>query len=189
MIAEDKEELLKLARDSISTYFKKENPAGNETKFAKKQGVFVTLKKSGELRGCIGFTEPFFTLYDSIVQAARSAAFEDPRFDALTENELDTIEIEISVLTVPELIEVKNFSEYLDFIEIGKHGLIIRAASGQSGLLLPQVPVEWKWDVKEFLEHTCTKANLSKDAWTNINNKIYSFECEVFSENESSNSI
>lgn len=176
--------LLKLARDSISSHFTKK-PYNNheiEKRFMTKQGVFVTLKKAKELKGCIGYSDAFFTLYDGIKQAAKSAAFEDPRFPQLTKEELDVIQIEISVLTEPKLIEVKNFSEYLDVIELGKHGLLIKSDDGKNGLLLPQVPIEHGWDTKEFLQFTCEKAGLPFDAWTKPETKIYSFECEIFSE-------
>lgn len=183
---QEKEQLLKLARDSISSYFINENidDPELEKKFLKKQGVFVTLTIAGKLRGCIGFVEPFFSLYDGIKQAAKGAAFEDPRFDSLTQEELKAIDIEISILSEPSDMKVKTASEYLDRIEIGKHGLVIRSLSGKSGLLLPQVPVEHKWDAKEFLEHLCEKASLPSDAWMNAANKILAFECEVFSEKE-----
>jgi len=181
---QERKELLKLARDAISNSLNNEKidiPSKLKNMFEKKQGVFVTLKKAGQLRGCIGFTETFFTLYDGIVEAARAAAFEDPRFEKLTKDELDNIEIEISVLSVPELLHVKSSSELLDIIEIGKHGLMIRNGN-KSGLLLPQVPVEQNWDTKEFLEHLCEKAGLEKDMWMDKNSEIYSFEAEIFSE-------
>lgn len=181
----DKKALLELARKSITSNLLDEPLSISGTlksKFLKKQGVFVTLKKAGSLRGCIGFVEPFFPLHDAVVEAAKSAAFKDPRFDALTKEELDFIKIEVSLLSEPSLIVVRNYSDYLDKIKIGKHGLIIRSPKGRSGLLLPQVPVEQKWDVMEYLEVLCEKAYLDRDAWRYLENKIYSFECEVFSE-------
>jgi uncharacterized protein len=182
---EDKKALLELARNAISSSLlgKSLSISGTlKSRFEKKQGVFVTLKKSGSLRGCIGFVEAFFPLYDAVVEAARSAAFKDPRFDALTKEEFDFIKIEISMLSEPSLFVVRNYSDYLDRIEIGKHGLIIRSPKGKSGLLLPQVPVEQEWDVMEYLENLCIKANLDRDAWRYLENKISFFECEVFSE-------
>lgn len=178
----ERKKLLKLARDSIYSNFSdvKVDESLKE-EFSYKAGAFVTLHEDGELRGCIGFIEAAYPLYDTIMHAAKAAAFEDPRFMPLAENELSKIKIEISVLTSPKLIEVKDSSEYLKKIKIGTHGLIIKS-SYRSGLLLPQVAPEWKWDVLEFLEHTCQKAGLAKDAWKDLRNKIYSFECEVFSE-------
>lgn len=182
---EDKKDLLEIARKSISLKFEGDKLPVNEklqNKYAKKQGVFVTLKKNNSLRGCIGFIEPLFSLYDAIVQAARCAAFEDPRFDSLTKEELNKIKIEISILTEPKEIKTKTRSEYLDFIKIGKHGLIIKNPEGKSGLLLPQVPLEQNWDEKEYLGNLCYKAGLNKDAWVDSKNKIYTFECDIFNE-------
>ena len=185
MISEqDKKRLLKLARNSIMTSFSNENPdtVGTE-KFSEKQGVFVTLHKNKQLRGCIGFPEPLYPLNKAIVDAGRAAAFDDPRFPPLSKTELDDVEIEISVLSVPELIRVNAPEEYKTKIKIGRDGLIIRNAYG-SGLLLPQVPVEWEWDVEQFLKQLCHKAALPEDAWKNTDSKLYRFEAEVFSEKE-----
>jgi uncharacterized protein len=182
---EDKKTLLELARNAItcSLLDKPLSLSGTvKSRFEKKQGVFVTLRKSGSLRGCIGFVEPFFPLYDAVVEAAKSAAFKDPRFDVLTNEELNFIKIEISVLSDLSLITVRNCVDYLELIKIGKHGLVIRSSKGRSGLLLPQVPVEQKWDVVGYLEALCEKASLDRDAWRYLENKIYCFECEVFSE-------
>lgn len=179
---EDKTSLLKLARDSIETYFSKKEPAIEKTKkFSKKQGVFVTLKKNGRLRGCIGYPQPYFPLYTAIINAARAAAFEDSRFNPVTKDELKEIKIEISVLTVPELIEVKKPEECLKKIKIGEDGLIIRGIF-RSGLLLPQVFVEYKASPKQALEMLCEKAGLNHDAWENLDNKIYKFQAEIFHE-------
>jgi len=158
--------LIKLARESISSYW---------------QGVFVTLYKNKQLRGCIGFPEPIFPLFEAIIKAARSAAFEDPRFPPLQKEELKHIKIEVSVLTVPALIKVKKPEDYLKKIKIGKDGLIIRSTLG-SGLLLPQVATEYKWGVEEFLRHLCEKARLKQNAWKDKNNQIYKFQAQIFKE-------
>ena len=174
--------LIKLARESISSYFLQKEPDISIVKqFSDKQGVFVTLYKNKQLRGCIGFSEPVFPLFEAIIKSARSAAFEDPRFPPLQKEELKHIKIEISVLTVPSLIEVKKSDDYLKKIKIGKDGLIIRSSLG-SGLLLPQVATEYNWDVKEFLGHLCEKAWLKQDAWKDINNQIYKFQAQIFKE-------
>jgi uncharacterized protein len=179
---EEKSSLLKLARDSIKNYFSDEEiDISKVKKFSKKQGVFVTLNKHNELRGCIGYPEPVLPLYKAIIEAAKSAAFSDPRFKPLQESELDEIEIEISVLSVPELVKVKEPEEYLKKIKIREDGLIIRGTYG-SGLLLPQVFVEYKCDVEKALEMLCQKASLPLDAWKNLNNKIYKFQAEIFHE-------
>lgn len=176
--------LVELARHSIETHFSGSRiELDGYKEFSEKQGVFASLHKDGELRGCIGFPEPTHQLYRAVFEAARAAAFEDPRFPPLSKDELDSIEIEVSVLTVPELIKVKNAEDYLREIEIGKDGLIIRS-SFRSGLLLPQVPVEWKWDAREFLSHLCIKAGLGQNEWMNPENKIYRFQAQIFSEKE-----
>lgn len=186
---DDAKLLIKLARDSISSFFSGNFLHMSETdKFNDKLGVFVTLNKYEKLRGCIGYPEPVLELQRAIIQAARSAAFKDPRFDAVTEDELEDITIEISVLTKPKLIEVDEFSEYLNKVKIGKHGLIIRSKYG-SGLLLPQVFTEYESTPKEALEMTCQKAGLSKDAWQDLNNKIYSFSAQIFEEIEPAGKI
>lgn len=174
--------LVSLARQSIETYFSGQNMSmAGFKEFSERQGVFVTLTRHGELRGCIGFPEPTHILYRAVFEAARSAAFEDPRFPAVAKDELDDIEIEVSVLTIPELMKAEKPEDYINMIEIGRDGLIIKAGYN-SGLLLPQVPVEWEWDVKEFLKHICIKAGLRQDAWADRANKLYRFQAQIFSE-------
>lgn len=176
--------LVRLARSSVKSNFSGEKVNLEEYReFSKKQGVFVTLTKDSELRGCIGFPEPTHQLYRAVFEAARSAAFEDPRFPAVEEDELENISFEISVLTVPEPVETKKPEDYIDKIEIGRDGLIIRGSYG-AGLLLPQVPVEWSWSAEEFLKHLCIKAGLGQNEWKNPDNKIYSFQAQIFSEKE-----
>ncbi len=182
MSEEEGKLLLNLARESISCCFNNKNPDITKVeKFSDNQGVFVTLIKNNQLRGCIGFPEPIFPLYKAVIKAAIAAAFEDPRFPPLQKQEFKDIKIEISVLTVPKLIKVENPEEYMEKIRIGKDGLIIRSNLG-SGLLLPQVATEYKWDVKTFLGHLCQKAWMSNDAWKNPDNKIYRFQAQIFTE-------
>jgi len=174
--------LIELARLSLESYFSKRASDTEEYRvFSSKQGVFVTLTKEGELRGCIGFPEPTYPLYKAVFEAARSAALHDPRFPPLREDELKDVDIEVSVLTVPELIKTEKPEDYMKSIIIGQDGLIIRHGP-YSGLLLPQVPVEWGWDVKEFLSHICIKAGLSQDAWKDISSRLYKFNAQIFSE-------
>ena len=151
--------------------------------FKKKSGVFVTLTKypSHDLRGCIGYPEPHKRLIDALTDSAKSAATRDPRFNPVKEKELGKLLIEVSLLTPPELIEVKKPQEYLEKVKIGTHGLIVEKGFFR-GLLLPQVPVEWKWDVEEFLSHTCMKARLTPDCWFEKGVKLYAFTATVFSE-------
>ena len=176
---DEKKELLRLAKNTIEKFLKFSEFKIEDTKLSslkeKRYGVFVTLKKFGELRGCIGYVEPIKPLYELVQMAAYSAAFEDPRFPPLNKNELNFIKLEISMLGKPHQIE--DISE----IEIGKHGLIIEKGFNR-GLLLPQVATEYGWDVKEFLSHTCLKAGLSPDCWEDPNTKIYVFEGIVFEE-------
>jgi uncharacterized protein (TIGR00296 family) len=181
---EQGKKLVKLAKNTISNHLNREKQIVNEAlkkEFGEKQGVFVTLTKKRELRGCIGFPEPMLQLWDGVVQAALAAAFEDPRFNPVQEEELKEIEIEISVLTKPELVKVKEPKEYLKTIKVGRDGLVVRGSYG-SGLLLPQVAPEWGWNVEEFLQNTCNKAGLAKDCWKDLNNKVYSFQAQIFTE-------
>ena len=173
--------LLKLARETLENSFSDAevdvSKAGHLTQL---RGCFVTLHKDNQLRGCIGFPKPIMPLYEQIITASKAAAFEDPRFPQVNKNELKHIVIEISILTRPELIKVKNSEEYLENIEIGKDGLIIQGES--SGLLLPQVATEYNFTSKQFLECVCEKADMNKDAWKDLKNKIYKFKAEIFSE-------
>lgn len=181
---EDRKKILSLARSAIEnslsqTDFKVEPVL--RKKFSGAQGAFVTLKEMGELRGCIGYPEPVLPLWQAVLNAAIAAAFEDPRFPQVISEEMKDIKIEISVLSVPKLIEVKNPDEYLKEIKVGRDGLIIKYR-GFSGLLLPQVAPEQGWDAKELLEGLCEKAGIAPGSWRNPRCEIYSFEAEVFGE-------
>lgn len=176
--------LIRLARDSIKTGSSKSPRVGSAVKseFSKIQGVFVTLQKNNLLRGCIGFPEPIYPLYEGVINAAKAAAFSDPRFPPLDKKELAGITIEVSVLTVPSVVEVRNPEEYLSRIKVGRDGLIARGIFS-SGLLLPQVAVEYRWDAQTFLSQTCVKAGLEPDSWHDFDKcRIYSFQSQVFSE-------
>ena len=148
--------------------------------FFEKRGVFVTLTKSGSLRGCIGFPYPVMPLGEAIVHAAGAAALEDPRFPPVTKDELTTITLEVTILTVPEPLESEP-AKRPQHVIVGKHGLIVRGMD-TSGLLLPQVATEYGWDAKTFLDHTCMKAGLSGGCWTSRNVEILTFEGQIFSE-------
>jgi len=173
--------LLKLARNAIEASFKDNDPdvskVGHLTQL---RGCFVTLHKDNQLRGCIGFPKPILPLCEQIIAASKAAAFEDPRFPPVIKSELKDLIIEISILTRPELLKVKESDEYIKNIEIGKDGLIIQGES--SGLLLPQVATEYNFDSKQFLECVSEKAGLEKDAWKDSKNKIYTFRAEIFGE-------
>ncbi|HQQ20246.1 MAG TPA: AmmeMemoRadiSam system protein A [Exilispira sp.] len=146
-------------------------PHGNE-----KYGVFVTLTEKGELRGCIGLVRGVEPLTTGIKTMAKEAAFNDYRFGPLRKNEFNDIKIEISILSPME--KINNINE----IVIGRDGLMIVRGTN-SGLLLPQVPVEYGWDLKTYLEHLCLKAGLPKNSYTLPGTIIYSFSAYVFNEN------
>ncbi len=189
MNLEDGKILIKLARDSIISFFSGKFLHMHESdKYIDKLGVFVTLNKYDQLRGCIGFPEPVYDLQRGIVEAARAAAFKDPRFPAVTESEMEDITVEVSVLTKPKLLEVEDPKEYLDKIKIGKHGLIIRTGF-QSGLLLPQVFTDYESTPQQALEMTCQKAGLNNDAWKDPESKIYTFSAQIFEEKEPNGKI
>lgn len=175
--------LLRLAHDSIlaaleesaiRTEFRREIALDPPTAhLAEPRGVFTTLYLSGELRGCVGFVLPVSSVYRAVAETARAAAFEDTRFCPVTREEAPALEIELSVLSPPQPISP-------DAIEIGRHGLLI-SLHGRRGLLLPQVPVEHNWDRTTFLEQTCRKAGLPRDAWQR-GATIEAFTAEVFGE-------
>ncbi len=176
--AEDKKVLIEAARKSIENALaKKENPKieSDSPILKEKRGAFVTLTKNGMLRGCIGYIQALKPLDETIIEMAQAAAFRDPRFPPVTQEEFDDLEIEISVLT--PIREIDDINE----IEVGKHGIIIER-SGYSGLLLPQVATDYGWDRETFLEHTCNKAGLPTDAWQKEGTKIKIFSADIFHE-------
>lgn len=150
--------------------------------FGKERGIFVTLKRHGQLRGCIGFPYPVMPLAGALQSAAVAAALEDPRFPPVTARELPSIEIEVTVLTPPGPLECLP-DERPAHVEVGRHGLIIVSKRG-SGLLLPQVATENGWNTEEFLDHTCLKAGLPVGCWRSPQVQLMLFEGQIFSENE-----
>ena len=183
---EEGEKAVKFARETVDRYVKGEKIEDRDLgkKFREKSGAFVTILTypDRDLRGCIGIPEPIYDLKTSIIESAKSAT-RDPRFPPLTREELTNIIIEVTILTPPRLIEVRSPKEYLEKIKIGRDGLIVEKGFYR-GLLLPQVPVEWKWDVEEFLSQTCIKAGLPPDAWIDEDTKVYSFQGQIFAERE-----
>jgi len=177
--------LVKTARNAVTEFLSNGNrmklESDLEEKFSFNSGVFVTLNNTDGLRGCIGFPMPEKKLSRAIIEGAIAAATEDPRFPSVKTNELNDIVFEVTVLTPPVEIDVSDPMEYLEKIKVGRDGLIIRH-SFSSGLLLPQVPVEYGWNVEEFLQHTCEKAGLARDAWKNDDVKIEKFEGIIFKE-------
>jgi uncharacterized protein (TIGR00296 family) len=136
-----------------------------------------------ELRGCIGYPTPDLPLTEAVIDAAVSAATRDPRFPPLEKGELNRIIVEVSILTPPSIIKVRNPQEYPKELQIGRDGLIVEQGYFK-GLLLPQVPVEWGWDCEEFLGHCCMKAGLPPEAWILPDTRIYKFEALVFKEKQ-----
>ncbi len=185
---EEGEYLVRLARKSIEYYLERRSTLEVDPPYPKLRnlyGAFVTLNTypEGDLRGCIGYPEPVLPLYKAVVRAAVAAAFEDPRFPPLTEEELERVKIEVSILTPPERIDDKVQSR-LDLprlVVVGKHGLIVRRGV-YSGLLLPQVAVEYSWDSEEFLSQTCMKAGMWVDCWLKEGTEVYRFTAEIFEE-------
>jgi len=178
LTGEEKQYLLKLARQTIEKVVDRKKPPKLKHAYPvlkEKRGAFVTLTKNGMLRGCIGYVTAVLPLDETIVEMAQAAAFRDPRFPAVTKDEVAHLEIEISVLTpIREIADIRE-------IEIGKHGIIIERGS-HSGLLLPQVATEYGWNRETFLDHTCTKAGLSSDAWQKDGTRIKIFSADIFHE-------
>ena len=177
--AESRRSLLALARGTLEARFRGEPPprlsSDKAEAFGETRGLFVTLKKSGELRGCIGTLAPHGDLTRTVTEYAQRAAFEDPRFPPLSPDELPHCEIEISVLSPPETISGP------EEIEVGRDGLILEGR-GRRGLLLPQVATEWGFDAERFLGEVARKAGLPPEAWRDPATKLWAFRAEVFSE-------
>lgn len=181
---EEGKEGLKLARAAIEKYLRDNTrlkaPDDLPSRFEEKRGVFVTLNKYDNLRGCIGYPYPVFKLNDAIMDAAISAAVSDPRFPPVTKAEFADITIELTILTMPQELKVKP-KDLPGQIEIGRHGLIVKRGIYQ-GLLLPQVATENNWSSEEFLCQTCWKAGLSQDAWLEKDTEVSTFEGQIFKE-------
>jgi hypothetical protein len=182
---DDGNTIVKTARMIVTEYLKNGTKIKLEKEFKNnfsfKSGVFVTLNSTLGLRGCIGYPLPDKSLFNALEDAAISAATEDPRFSPVKYKELDSITFEVTVLTPPKKIIVSKPEEYLSEIKVGRDGLIIKHGF-YSGLLLPQVPIEYGWNEEEFLEHTCEKAGLPKNYWKNPEIEIQKFEGIVFKE-------
>lgn len=182
---DDGELLVKTARLIVTEYLKNNSKIkldqSFESNFSFKSGVFVTLNNTTGLRGCVGFPLPDKKLYNALSEAAIDAATEDPRFPPVNAVELDQITFEVTVLTPPEVIHISDTMEYPSKIKVGRDGLIVKHGFN-SGLLLPQVPVEYGWTEKEFLSHTCEKAGLPGNCWKDKETQVQKFEGIVFKE-------
>ena len=185
------EYLVQLARTTIETYLSSHKkisiPSDAPKDLFDQSGIFVTLHtihQSDEhrLRGCIGrIMSPNSTLIQSAIDSAIDAAINDPRFPAVTMEEMKNILVEVTILTVPKLLTVTDPEQYFKLIKIGKHGLIAERGYYR-GLLLPQVPIEQGWDLETYLDYICMKANLPSKAWRDLETQISVFEGLIYSE-------
>ncbi|MEO0079704.1 MAG: AmmeMemoRadiSam system protein B [candidate division WOR-3 bacterium] len=174
----EQQSLLEIARKTLESYIRTGTAPKVEPltpRLAEKRGVFVTLHKHGELRGCIGYPEAVKPLYQAVADMAISSSTEDPRFPPVQPEELDDIDIEITVLSPLRRI----YSP--ESVIVGRHGLVIRKGF-YSGLLLPQVPVEQGWSRQQFLEHICLKAGLPPGSWKEKDAQLFVFTGQVFGE-------
>lgn len=176
MTQEEKKALLKLARSSVEAAASGGNPppVPGEEVFRREGGVFVTLKKNSRLRGCIGHFTGLGTLGETIKAMAREASVGDPRFPPVQRKEVDSLTVEISILSPMKKIAPAE-------VQPGLHGLYVRKGIHR-GTLLPQVALEEGWDRETFLAHTCLKAGLPWNAWLDRETELLAYTAEVFSE-------
>lgn len=175
--AEERRLLLKLAHEAIATALDdREIPLeAPSLHLAEPRGAFTTLYCHGALRGCVGYVCPVVSLYRTVAETARAAAFEDTRFLPICQEELPGLEVSLSILSPLQSIGAEE-------IEVGRHGLVV-SLSGHRGLLLPQVAVEHGWDRTTFLEQTCRKAGLPLNAWSR-GAVLEAFTAEIFGDRD-----
>jgi AmmeMemoRadiSam system protein A len=171
----DRATLLRVAHESIAAGAdgRSYSPGQAEGVLSEPRGVFTTLYRRGQLRGCVGYVSAVRPLVNAVAETAQAAAFEDTRFAPVEREEVAEIQVSLSVLS-------PTFPISPEQIQIGRHGLMIRQ-HGHRGLLLPQVATEHNWGVETFLEQTCFKAGLPGDAWKH-GAEIEAFTAEVFSD-------
>jgi len=179
--AHDKSELLALARKSVEYAVREgkhyDAEASSSELLNQEHGAFVTLNKAGELRGCIGYMSSLKPLYLTVRDTAAFAALRDTRFPPVSASELPQLEYEISVLSpLRRVLDVRQ-------IKVGEHGLLMKNDTHE-GVLLPQVPVEQKWDRQEFLDETCAKAGMRAGCWKDDNTDIFQFTAVVFGDTQ-----
>ncbi len=174
---EERRILLRVAHSSIECAFENAQIPSNppSTHLAEPRGAFTTIYVRSQLRGCVGYVFPVTSVYQTVAQTARAAAFEDTRFWPLTREEASELEVSLSILSPLTPIQPEQ-------VEVGRHGLLI-SHHGHRGLLLPQVPIEHHWDRITFLEQTCRKAGLPSDTWTR-GASIEAFMAEVFCDSD-----
>ncbi len=184
--------LVKLARRAVEEYLKNKHkikpPADTPKKMFRPGMSFTTIEvyhdyNHRSLRGCIGYLQPVMSLVESVIDSAIQAAVGDPRFPPMSVDELLTVTFEVSVLSVPVLVEVEDRRRLPDKIVVGRHGLIVERGFFK-GTLLPQVPVEYGWDSETFLAETCIKAGLPPDCWLDDRVKVYVYEARLWREKE-----
>ena len=175
--SEERSLLLKLAHEAIASALENREISLDPPTphLAEPRGAFTTLYAQGNLRGCVGYILPTASLYRTVANTARGAAFEDTRFWPVVAEELPDLEISLSVLSLLQPIQPEQ-------IEIGRHGLVV-SQTGRRGLLLPQVPTEYGWDRLAFLQQTCKKAGLPLNAWEQ-GAKIEAFTAEIFDDRD-----
>lgn len=179
--------LVRLARKAVTTFLTDSTIVSPPTGLVLRTGIFVTLtyltrRKEEHLRGCIGFALPHKDIYESVIDAAIAAATADPRFPPVDLPELPNIIFEVSVLSAPKPLS-GDLTQIRNSIRIGRDGLILRWKYG-SGLLLPQVPVDLKWDVEDFLANICHKAGAPMASLNDPESTLFSFEATAFRELE-----
>lgn len=183
------ESLVRLARRAVEEYLKTgrviEIPKDTPANLMQRCGVFVTINSlehgREELRGCIGYPFPTTMLVQAVIECAISSATQDPRFCVLSEEELDNVVFEVSVLTPPEEVRVQSPRDFPSKIKVGEDGLIVERGF-YKGLLLPQVAVEYCWDEEAFLCQCCVKAGLPPDEWLTKTARVHKFQALVFEE-------
>jgi len=173
--AEERRMLLGLAHESIESAFENREISLDPPSphLAEPRGAFTTIYLHAELRGCVGYIFPVASVYRTVAETARAAAFEDTRFWPVTRDEAPGLRVSLSILSLPEPIQPEQ-------VEVGRHGLLV-SQHGQRGLLLPQVPIEHQWSRETFLTQTCRKAGLPPDAWQK-GATLEAFTAEVFSD-------
>jgi AmmeMemoRadiSam system protein A len=174
---EERSLLLQLAHQSIAAALEHREISlvPPNPHLAEPRGVFTTLYYRGDLRGCVGYVFPVMSLYRTVAKSARGAAFDDSRFAPVTREQAAELEVSLSILSSPQPIRAED-------VEIGRHGLLIKMGDYR-GLLLPQVPIEHKWDRIAFLEQTCKKAGLPVDAWQ-TGAQVEAFTAEIFGDGD-----
>jgi AmmeMemoRadiSam system protein A len=174
---EERAVLLRLAHESILSALERREISLTPPSphLDEPRGAFTTIYFHGNLRGCVGYVFPVASLYRTVAETARAAAFEDTRFSPVSPHEAPELDVSLSILSPLRVITPEE-------VEIGRHGLVV-SHGGRRGLLLPQVPIEHQWDRATFMEQTCRKAGLPLDAWRQ-GATLEAFTAEVFGDRE-----